>query len=60
MPQVYGVEYTDENGKKHKREFTSADSRETFMNTVRSRGGKINATTHFEQKEREQGFSLFR
>jgi hypothetical protein len=60
MPMSYTVEYRDEKGNRKKRTFTSADSRQTFINTVKSRGGRIDATTQQEETTRSEGFSLFR
>jgi hypothetical protein len=57
---LYRVYYETRNGAKKERSFRTADSRETFMQSVRADGGKITGTSQEQEREQEEGFSFFR
>jgi len=56
----YRVYYISKDGNRKERAFYNADSRETFMNSVRAEGGKITGTSQEQEREPTEGFSFFR
>lgn len=60
MRTKYRVYYETSSGDKKERSFYNSDSRDTFINGVRSQGGKITGTSQEQERVPEEGFSFFR